>query len=241
MIDIILVEPQISENIGAVARSMKVFGFSRLVLINPPDGFFDRAIKTAGKASVVLNESIVYQKFYQICESYDILVGTTRRLGGMRYPVYTPSELSLYVQEYASCKKVGIVFGRENRGLYNEEIMSCRVVSTIPSADAQVSLNLSHAVTIYLSEFHNLFSANKKEKKNSKGIDPATDKEIKELTGHIFNTLKQTQFVKYGDISLQNSLFHCMIKPVIEKKDVKLLHAIWYHLEKLINISLSKK
>ncbi len=229
-IDILLVEPMIPENIGFIARSMNVFGFNRLVMVSPPDAFTELAFKTAGTSKRIIEEAIIYTDFSQAIVPYDVTIGTTRRMGGIRYPVYSPDQIDEYLDKLPSEKRVAIIFGREDKGLYNEELAQCRLISTIPTHETTISLNISHAATIYMSSLHK--RQNIAESRVAfTNYDPASDKEISVLNEKMFGFLKENGFVKYGEQSLKNNLLHMLKKPLLEKKDIKLLNAICYHLE----------
>ncbi|MBN1157197.1 RNA methyltransferase [Candidatus Woesearchaeota archaeon] len=149
MISIILVEPENSGNIGAVARAMKNFGFSDLVILNPKcDPLCEEARKRAKWANDVLRRAKIRKR---IPRNFDYLVGTTARLGTdyniPRSPL-TPEQLA----EKISNRKIGILFGRESTGLRNNEIELCDFTVTIPTKKAYSSLNLSHSVAIVLYE-----------------------------------------------------------------------------------------
>ncbi|RJP59177.1 MAG: TrmJ/YjtD family RNA methyltransferase [Candidatus Auribacter fodinae] len=232
MIDIVLVEPQINENIGFVVRSMNVFGCNKLVIINPPGDYQEKARITASRSASILDSSKVFSSFDEVVSSYDVLVATSRRPGGLREPIYTPEQTAEFIRSLPIKYSVGLVFGREDTGLYAEEIEQCRIVSSIPSYNDTVSLNISHAVSIYLYELHQFFHTERDKKTNPS--DPATDKELISLAHHIFTLLETTHFIKYGDKFLKQTLLHLLKKPVLEKKDVKLLEAICYHVDKLI-------
>lgn len=231
MSDIILVEPEIAENIGFIARSMKVFGCEKLVLINPPEGFFDGAYKTASGAHDILEGAVISDSFEKIAASYDILVGTTRRQGGLRYPIYSPQEIAKHINATSETKRIGIVFGRESTGLLNEELQLCTLIACIPTASASVSLNVSHAAAIFL---YALFQKETAQGAVSDGVwDCPAQSELKALSELMFSVLKRTDFISYGEDSLKENLLHLLKKGMIEKKDVKLLTAIWYHFQKL--------
>ncbi len=227
-IGIILVEPCVSENIGFTARSMKGFGFSRLYLVNPPESFLEIAYKTGVCANEILNNCIIFDNFDKLRKEFDLLIATTRRTGKTRYPVYKPQEIAGYIKSVSESQKVGIVFGRENCGLYNNEVEYCRLISTIPLAESGISLNLSHAVTIYLNELYKSAHFIKDISED----DLVSDEEIFCLRDSAINLLKNKNFIKYGEDSLRNDLTRILKNSRLSKKDVKLLKTICYHFEK---------
>ncbi|MBN2111553.1 RNA methyltransferase [Candidatus Woesearchaeota archaeon] len=147
MISIVLVEPRNSGNVGAVARVMANFGFEKLVLVNPKCNHLSQTARNRAKwAQDVLQKAKVVKKLPE----FDTLAATTAKIGTdyniPRSPI-TPKQLSSICRGNA-----GLVFGRENTGLTNEEILSCDFVVSIPASKKYPVLNLSHSVAVILYE-----------------------------------------------------------------------------------------
>lgn len=155
MISVILIGPENSGNIGAVARTMKNFGFKDLVIINPKvkvDTITSR--KRSKHAQEIIKKAKIKDKSY--LKRFDCLIATTGKLGTdnniKRSPI-TPRQLSSLIKEKnLKSKKIGLVFGRESKGLYNEELDLCDFVVSIPTDKRYFSMNLSHAVSVLLYE-----------------------------------------------------------------------------------------
>jgi len=152
-IDIVLVEPLYDGNIGFVARVMKNFGFSRLVLVNPCD-IGDDAFARAAHARDVL-ENAERLSLDEVFERSDRTVATTGAHSKsvchpMRVPLHPPKELKERIGGLEG--RVAILFGRENWGLSNEEVAQCDLVCTIPASHDYPIMNLSHAVGIVCYE-----------------------------------------------------------------------------------------
>ena len=150
--DIVLVEPEIAGNVGAIARAMKNFDFYNLVVINPKcDIKSSDAVCRAKNAQDVLSNAKVVASMHKL--DYDYRIATTGKLGGdyniPRTPL-TPEELSKKISKLNS--KIGLFFGRESHGLTNEEITAMDFIVNIPSSKDYGVLNLSHAVSIILYE-----------------------------------------------------------------------------------------
>ena len=148
---IVLVEPKYSGNIGAVARCMKNFDVSSLYLINPCK-IDDEARARAMHAQEILDNAKIFDTFEEARKELDYCVATSSIVGGtekkyLRYAV-TLKEFVNQIEDFDG--RVGIIFGREDYGLYNEEIAACDAFITIPTSDRYRSLNLSHAVAIVL-------------------------------------------------------------------------------------------
>jgi tRNA/rRNA methyltransferase len=156
-IEIVLVEPLYEGNIGFVARVMKNFGFSRLVLINPPD-IGDEAIARAAHAQDIL-AGAERRSLQEVIERSNLLVATTGEVSksictSIRMPYYTPGEIREKIQNHSG--KIAILFGRENWGLSNEEIRKCDLICTIPTSADYPIVNISHAVAIVCYELAHL-------------------------------------------------------------------------------------
>jgi TrmH family RNA methyltransferase len=156
-IDIVLVEPLYEGNVGFVARAMKNFGFSRLVLIDPC-ALGGEARACASHAADVLEQAET-TTLDAVHDRSDMVVATTGALSrsvctSMRMPYYTPRELRDGIERVSG--RVSILFGRENWGLSNDEVERCDLICTIPATGAYPILNLSHAVAILCYELADL-------------------------------------------------------------------------------------
>jgi len=154
---VVLVGPKNEGNVGAVARAMKNFGARRLVLVDPcPIG--DEARKRAMHATDILDAAEVVGTFEEALNGLDLVAGTSG--------ISTRSEkkflrIALSPREFAAKTAaidgtLGILFGREDFGLLDEELARCDVLVSIPSSPQYSILNLSHAAVVILYE---LFAA----------------------------------------------------------------------------------
>src|SRR3989344_5359117 len=155
MISVILHQPEVAGNVGAVARLMANFGFSKLVIISPKCDI--KSLEAEGRAKharfILKNAQVTDEK---ILESFDTLVATTGRVGTdfniPRSPL-TPKQAAELMQEVIKKKhRIGILFGSEGHGLSNELVKKCDFTITIPAHPKYQTLNLSHAVGIVLYE-----------------------------------------------------------------------------------------
>jgi tRNA/rRNA methyltransferase len=149
---IVLVQPNISENIGAAARAMRNMGLRRLIVVAPPRCDLTRVCKMATQAALDVVEGMeVYASLSEALRDFAYVVGTTARLGGQRQVVSSPQRLAEMLVPIAADNPVAILFGPEDRGLTNEDLRFCHTVATIPTADFS-SLNLAQAVMIFCYE-----------------------------------------------------------------------------------------
>ncbi|MFN3384421.1 MAG: RNA methyltransferase [Archaeoglobaceae archaeon] len=147
MIHVVLVELKIPENIGFVARVMKNFGYEKLYLYKC--NLTQDSFKTSANARDLLEKAEVVEDLYTFLSKFNLIVGTTGISGGdyryFRKPIITPEELRNYVEG-----EVAILFGREDFGLFNEEIEKCHLLVKIPTSEVYPVMNVSHAVAVIL-------------------------------------------------------------------------------------------
>lgn len=142
---IILVRPQMGENIGAAARAMSNFGLTDLRLVAPRDGWPNPAANSmASGADDIIANARVFSTFADSIADCQYLLATTARPRDMVKPVYTPNAATHSLHPYSSS---AIIFGPERSGLENAEIALADGIIEIPTAD-KASLNLAQAVVV---------------------------------------------------------------------------------------------
>ncbi len=175
----VFVEPKTSGNIGFLARTMKNFGFKKLVLINPCKLEND-AYYQAMHARELVQEASIYDSLEEFFKDKDIthIVGTTGTAGGS-YNIprisITPEELGKSMHTDGN---IALLFGREGDGLYNNEIELCDVLVSIPTSSEYPIMNITHAASII---FYEIFKNNTKDYP-VEDLDVATYEEKKILT-----------------------------------------------------------
>lgn len=152
---IVLVEPQLGENIGMVARAMANFGLSDLRLVNPRDGWpSEKAKSAASKADHVIDGAQVFDTTEAAIADLNYVYATTARerygFKPVRSPVVAAESLR---QRMNAGEATGILFGRERTGLTNEEIALADEIVTFPVNPAFASLNIAQAVLLMSYEW----------------------------------------------------------------------------------------
>jgi tRNA/rRNA methyltransferase len=147
---IILVEPQLGENIGATARAMANFGLSRLRLVAPRQPWpNDKARMMAAGADAILDSAELYDSLSAAIADCTFVLAATARAHDQAKPVVGAAEATaLLAPRVASGETVAVVFGRERNGLENDEIALADYILTLPVNPAFASLNLGQAVVI---------------------------------------------------------------------------------------------
>jgi TrmH family RNA methyltransferase len=151
-INIVLVEPRSAGNIGSVARAMKNTGFNGLVLVNPVDytkdeATLDEAFSMACKAGDVLNGAEVFTDLKGALEGSGLVAGATRRKGKLRTPLLTLDEAAVEILNFSKENRISILFGREDKGLKNEELKLCDILFEIPSDEGYPSTRATPLLT----------------------------------------------------------------------------------------------
>jgi len=147
---IILVQPQMGENIGAAARAMLNFGITDLRLVAPRDGWPNkRAVDLSAGAFDLLPPAQVFETLEDATSDLQHLYATTARTRDMIKPVFTPRSAAVNAVERTNQgQNIGFVFGRESCGLTNDETAMCHSIIQIPANPDFSSLNLGQAVLL---------------------------------------------------------------------------------------------
>lgn len=153
-VDIILHRPQSSDNIGAVARAMKNFGLSRLVLVAPRRWEPERAYTLAVHAGDVLDEATIVPTLEEAVAPYALVIPTTARAMRGRAPPITPRQAAREMLSVPPPARTALMFGEEATGLSNERLSRFALYSSIPADPDRSSLNLAQAVLLYGWELH---------------------------------------------------------------------------------------
>ncbi len=142
---IILVRPQMGENIGATARAMMNFGLHDLRLVAPRDGWPNpKAHEMAARAKPIITGARLFPTLAEALSDCHQAYAVSARIREMTMPCYVPAQM----QELPLSKPIALVFGPENNGLSNDDVALCHGLITIPTAPENPSLNLAQSVVI---------------------------------------------------------------------------------------------
>ena len=193
-IAIILVSPENPDNIGAIARAVKNMGFVDLRLVEPPRTWRTKAKKMAMSAEDILKKGEEYSSLQDAIQDLGLVIGMTRRLGGHR-GTFLPFDQAVSKARGSSHRqKIGIVFGRESKGLANEDSTLCDHLVTIPTGPSYPSLNLAQAVMVVLFAL----SRERDAKKAVSQERALNKKEIEVTIAHFEEALKALGYKKGG-------------------------------------------
>jgi tRNA/rRNA methyltransferase len=155
---VVLVEPQLGQNIGTAARAMANFGLTRLRLVKPRDGWPDiQAMRAASGADAVLDAVQLFDTLEAAVADCQLVFATTARAHDQAKPVLGPEAAAREIApRVAAGETVAVVFGRERWGLENDEVGLADRIITYPVNPAFASLNLAQAVLVIAYEYFKL-------------------------------------------------------------------------------------
>jgi tRNA/rRNA methyltransferase len=153
---VILVEPQLAENIGMVARAMANFGLSELRLVAPRNGWPKKGAHSAASgAAHVLEDARLFATAREAIADLNYVFATTARERGQMKRVLAPDQAMQEAQgRLAEGQGIGILFGRERTGLENDEVSLADAIITFPVDPKFSSLNLAQAVLLVAYEWY---------------------------------------------------------------------------------------
>ena len=195
---IVLVEPKLDMNVGAVARAMKNFNLGRLLLVSPGcDHLSDQARALSCGADDLLEQAEIFSELDPALAEFKLVVGTTARLGKYCRPVYTPTQTAEKIEDLGRQTPVAIMFGREDFGLGREQRRHSHILSSIPVNPDFSSLNLAQSVLLYGYELGRLKSADREsaDRASQATAELATHSELQGMYGHLRKTLDAADFL----------------------------------------------
>ena len=230
-ISFILHKPQLSENIGACARAMKNFSFSKLIVIDPKPIFpNDKIIATSVGAHEIIKKAKVYGNLEPSLKNLDILISTTARFRNKNIKHIKLNDLN----EIDFKKKVAFLFGPEASGLSNNEISFSNYVLQIPSNAKFKSLNLSHSLIIVAQTIFQILNIKNSKYSKSKKIKSASKKNIQAMTNLCIKHLEEINFFKPKEKKpkMLENLRSIFYKMDLSQKETRILSSVFASLAK---------
>ena len=229
----ILVKPQLGENIGACARSLKNFGFSKLHIVSPKQIWPNNKAKaTSVGAYNVLRKAKIFNHTHTAIGNFDIVVSLSARKRDINKKHITINQF-LKIIKTKNNTKFGLMFGPEASGLSNYDLSLSNFVLQIPTSNKFKSLNLSHSLTVICYEIFKSLNF-KKFEKGGKNIKISSKSKISSLLIHLEKLLDKKGFFmppekKHSMIMNINNLFY-RLEP--NDKEVRILASIISSLSK---------
>jgi tRNA/rRNA methyltransferase len=202
---VILVRPQMGENVGTTARAMLNFGLTELRLVDPPCGWPNaKAVNAASGAASVLNDLRIHPTTAAAIADLERVYATTARPRDMTMDVVTAEAAAREARDLiAQGQRVGFLFGPERTGLENEDVVLADAVLTIPVNPAFASLNLAQAVLLVAYEWLRAGDRTPPVQPGGAGLAAATKGEVQGLLDHIVAELDGTAFFRSDDRRLK--------------------------------------
>ncbi|SEM88510.1 RNA methyltransferase [Palleronia pelagia] len=223
----ILVRPQMGENIGAAARAMLNFGFTDMRLVAPRDGWPNpRAEALASGAVAVLEGAKVAPTLPEAAEDCSFTFATTARSRELTKPVFTPEEAVAEARaRMAAGERIGFIFGPERAGLENDDVAQANAIVTVPVNPAFASLNLAQCVLLVAYEWRRQADLPPPAAERA-AEPPATALEVERWAEHLNDRLDDAGFFFPPEKAphMRRSLRNLWSRMPLQKADVQLLH-----------------
>lgn len=194
-ISIILVEPQMGENIGAAARAMKNFAITDLRIVNPRDGWPNEKAKSMSVGAIeIIENAKIYNSVSDSIEDLEYVYAASAMPRDININYALSRDLADDIVAY---KHAGIMFGRESSGLNNKEISYANKVVTIDTDINFSSLNIAHAVAVICYELFQ--GVNQQRSDLSNFHELALHGDLEYFYDHLFSVLEQKSFFRTKD------------------------------------------
>ena len=232
---IILVEPQLGENIGMTARAMANFGLRELRLVNPRDGWPNEAARANASGAIeVVEGARVFGSVAEAIADRQLVLATTARDRGMSKPVIGPKAAAARLHGAAAeGSATAVMFGPERTGLSSDDISLADALLTFPVAPEHPSLNLAQAVLLVAYEWR-LGEAPATRFSASTRSPAATHEEIQHFFGHIEGALDRAEFFRPPEkrASMVRNLRNILLRiERLSRQDVRTLRGVITALE----------
>lgn len=223
---IILVDPQMGENIGAAARVMHNFGFSDLRIVNPRDGWpNDKAIAMAAGGDALIKQARLYGTLADALEGVEYSYAVTARRRDMHKPKVMLNDIDI-----SNCN-TAFIFGSERSGLTNEQVTYADAIVSIPANPEYPSLNLAQAVGVVCYECSTKEDA--AQNPIEKSIDWADKKELAMLIEFFVNQLEERDFFTLNKKeSMENHLRNIFMSRQFTRSELQSLWGVLKALSK---------
>jgi tRNA/rRNA methyltransferase len=228
---IVLVRPQLGENIGKAARAMLNFGLTEMRLVAPRDGWPNpSAGPAAAGADVVLDHARVFDTLAEAVADSAQVYATTVRKRGVTKPVLTPEGAARAIR--GETGRSAIVFGPERSGLETEEVALARAIVTVPINPEFGSLNLAQAVILCAYEWSK--HAELAQPTAEELLPPAPQEELEGLIGHFEAMLDERDyfFPPSRAAASRRTLRNVLTKPGWNHLEVRTLRGVLSQLER---------
>nr|WP_245851520.1 RNA methyltransferase [Monaibacterium marinum] len=231
---IILVRPQMGENIGAAARAMLNFGLDHMRIVDPRDGWpNERAVALASGAGRVLDGAMVRDTLGEVCADLNYVFATTARSRDLAKPVMTPERAMQHARALsAKGLKVGVMFGPERAGLETSDVIRADALISVPVNPEFASLNLAQCVLLTAYEWQRLDTDMPPEVLELAGARLAEGIEVERLLDRLVAALDARRFFwpDHKAESMRANLTNLFHRLPLTERDTRTLHGVVRHL-----------
>ena len=233
---IILVKPQMGENIGSAARAMLNFGLENMRVVAARDGWPSQsAVATASGAGRVLDQARHFSSFHDAVGDCNFIFATTARGRDLTKPVYDPKKaMKIAFEKISDGQNVGIIFGPERAGLENTEVVRSNALITVPVNPNFSSINLAQTVLLLSYEWFLAADIYEENLSNNRKTRVAPILEIEKLSEQYENELEKIGFFfpEEKATSMKSTLRNIWSRLPLTVSDVRAFHGILRHLLK---------
>ncbi len=228
--DLVLVNPQLGENIGAAARVMANFGLERMVLVDPRDGWPNSdAITMSSGATWILENARLTASVEQALAGMQYVLATTARPRDMEKPVVGPREGLAELRARAQAgQRTAILFGPERTGLLNQDIAAADAILTLPVSQRFPSLNLAQAIATVVYEWRVGADLPVPEVFAEQLAPPATRAELEGLFAHIEAEAEASGFYRPPEKApiVKRNIRNALLRAQLTEQEVRTLRGL---------------
>lgn len=227
---VILVKPQMAENIGAAARAMLNFGLGELRLVAPRDGWPNPDARAmASRADAVLDGARVFERTEEAIADLQAVFATTARRRDMVKTLQTPRRAAEQARGLINGgARVGLMFGGERAGLDNDDVALASHLVHIPANPAFSSLNLAQAVLLLGYEWFQSGHEGPAESVSANDTRPATAEELLTFFGRLEAALEEGGFFHVAEMRpiMQRNVRNIFQRAGLMEQEVRTLHGV---------------
>ncbi len=220
---IVLVRPQMGENIGAAARAMMNFGLHELRLVAPRDGWPNpKAHEMAAHADTIIEQARVFETLEDALDDRQFTLASSARPRQMTIPAEeAPQAVAILNHHYALAEKTALVFGPERSGLHNDDLACCHLVATIPTHPDNASLNIAQSVVILC--YHWWLASREISPASMDEPETATARDIEAFYEHLAESLDEKGYFnpKQKEDGMRRSLKSMLHRSRLTRQEVR--------------------
>ena len=238
---VVLVEPSGPINVGSIARLCSNFGVNELRIVSPQCDVFSLEVrKMALKGQSYIDNCKIFNTIPEAIFDCDLVLATCGRIDlSNNIECESPEEISKWISSFEKINNLGILFGREDRGLSNNELLFAHKIFNIKTSQNYPSLNLSHAVSIILYELNK--SSTNNLKKDLQVFNLASSKQIYESFNEIEEMLIRTGYLlEHTAFSKISKFKKFILKAKTSNHEINILRGIVHQINWFLNNSKGK-